>query len=35
MCMIVRAGTGGLASDDLDVTNERTTKVYHVGCCGG
>ena len=27
--------TGGLASDDLDVANERTTKIHHVGCCRG
>ena len=28
-----RGGTGRLASDDLDVTDKRTTKIHHVSCC--
>ena len=27
-------GKWGLASDDLDITNERTAKIHHIGCCG-
>jgi len=34
MRVVERAEAGGLASDDLDVTDKRTAKVHHVGCCG-
>ena len=30
--MMVGMRNRGLASDDLDITNERTTEIYHISC---
>jgi len=30
--MTVKGSNGGLAGDDLDVANERATKIHNVGC---
>ena len=30
--MRISVRNGELASDDLDITNERTTEIHHIGC---